>query len=251
LTGVAYMLCLDTFGGHMSVWRSIGALVNSIGEGGRGLAHSVAAAFDPDNWLPGGRDAAFTLALVALSAKMAVADGIVVNSEIRAFRSMVEIPSGSEAQVERFFDLAQQDVAGYQSYARKIGKLFSDQPQMLEHVLNGLFQIAGADGMVHEAELAYLKSVSDIFGFDEERFAQISAQHLGEMDGADPFLVLGLTSAAPDDEVRRTYRALVREHHPDRLTALGVPSEMIGFATARMAAINAAFDEISRLRGLV
>lgn len=234
----------------MSVWQAFNQFLAHIGEGSRELVSSVAGMLDPDNWLPGGRDAAFTVALVALSAKMAVADGVVVASEVQAFRSFVEVPPESESQVAWLFDLAQQDVAGFESYARKIRKLFADQPEMLEHVVDAMFQIAAADGMIHDAELDYLKTVSDIFGFDEERFAQLAAQHVAMTGDDDPFLILGLTARAPDDEVKRVYRSLVREHHPDRLIAKGVPQELIGLATARMSAINAAFDQISDIRGL-
>jgi len=217
---------------------------------GTEIARSLGAVLDPDNWLPGGRDAAFTLALVALSAKMAVADGVVTASEVRAFRQTVEIPEGSEDQITRLFNLAQQDVAGYESYARKIGRLFADSPETLEHVLDGLFYIASADALIHEAELEYLKDVSDIFGFDELRFEQIAAGHLVQDDGLDPYLILGLMPDAPDSEIKRVYRLLVAEHHPDRLAAKGVPEEMMTLATARMAAINAAYDSLSKARRL-
>ncbi len=104
-----------------------------------GLAGRLADMLDPDNWLPGGRDAAFTLALIALSAKMAVADGAVTASEIRAFNATVEITKGQEPQVERLFNLAKQDIAGYQAYARKVARFFAETPETLEHVLDGLF----------------------------------------------------------------------------------------------------------------
>ncbi|HWA18089.1 MAG TPA: molecular chaperone DjiA, partial [Devosia sp.] len=65
-----------------SVWQRIADFVGSFNER-TGLAGSLANVFDFDNWLPGGRDAAFTLALIALSAKMAVADGVVTASEWR------------------------------------------------------------------------------------------------------------------------------------------------------------------------
>lgn len=245
-------LCVDIQlgAGSLSVWQRIGDFLGSFSEG-TGLAGSLGTALDPDNWLPGGRDAAFTLALVALSAKMAVADGVVTASEVRAFRSTVDIPPGAEAQIERLFDLAQEDVAGYQSYARKIAKLFSDSPETLEHVLDGLFRIASADGVIHEDELEYLKNVSDLFGFDDFRFEQIAAGHLvDDSDEIDPFIVLGLMPDAPNAEVKRVYRQLISEHHPDRLIAKGVPSELLVLATARMAAITGAYAQISKIRGL-
>lgn len=233
----------------MTIWQQLGELVGSFSRR-TGLDGSLANALDPDNWLPGGRAAAFTFALIALSAKMAVADGVVTATEVAAFRSLVDIPPGQETQVERLFDLAQQDVAGFETYARKVRRWFADTPEMLEHVLDGLFQIAAADGLIHEAEFDYLKTVSDIFGFDEARFEQIVAQYLVDSRGFDPYLVLGLIPAAPDDEVRRAFRQLAREHHPDRLIAKGVPEEMIGVVTARMVAINTAYAAIRRQRGL-
>ncbi|MEO6014957.1 MAG: DnaJ family molecular chaperone [Devosia sp.] len=229
-----------------SVWQRLTDIVGSIGER-TGVAGSLANLLDPDNWLPGGKDAAFTLALIALSAKMAVADGVATASEIRAFKRTVEIPPAIEQQVDRVFQLAQQDVAGYEAYARKIGRFFSREPDTLEHVLDGLFFIASADGMVHEAELDYLKSVSDIFGFDEARFEQIASQHVYLAKGIDPYVVLGLMPDANKDEVKRVYRLLVAEHHPDRLIAKGVPEELIDVATARMQAINQAYNQITRL----
>jgi DnaJ like chaperone protein len=229
----------------MSVWQRLGSFLGSFTQR-TGVAGSLASALDPDNWLPGGRDAAFTLALIALSAKMAVSDGVVTASEFRAFQRTVEIPAGIEQQVDRLFRMAQQDVAGYDTYARKIGRFFHDQPETLEHVLDGLFFIASADGMIHEAELDYLKSVSNIFGFDDARFEQLAAQHVVLDDSSDPYIVLGLAPNAPKDEVRRVYRTLVAEHHPDRLIAKGVPEELLDIATARMAQINAAYARIMK-----
>ena len=229
-----------------SVWQRLADIVGSVGDR-TGVAGSLANLLDPDNWLPGGRDAAFTLALIALSAKMAVADGVATASESRAFKRTVEIPPVIEQKVDRVFELAKQDVAGYEAYAKKIGRFFAREPDTLEHVLDGLFYIASADGMVHEAELEYLKSVSDIFGFDEARFEQIASQHVYLDQGVDPYLVLGLDPGADRDEVKRVYRLLVAEHHPDRLIAKGVPEELIDVATARMQAINHAYNQIIKL----
>jgi DnaJ like chaperone protein len=229
-----------------SVWERLAKIVGSVSER-TGVAGSLVNLLDPDNWLPGGKDAAFTLALIALSAKMAVSDGVVTASERRAFQRTVEIPPGIERQVDRVFELAQQDVAGYEAYARKVRRLFDHEPDTLEHVLDGLFYIASADGMVHEAELDYLKRVSDIFGFDDARFEQLASQHVVIDTGIDPYVVLGLVPGANRDEVRRVYRMLVAEHHPDRLIAKGVPEELIDVATARMQAINHAYNKIIKL----
>lgn len=233
----------------MTVWQKIAEIAGSYSER-TGIAGSLANLIDPDTWLHGGRDAAFTLALVCLSAKMAVADGVVTDSEVRAFGETVEIPAGAEAQVARVFRLAQQDVAGFDAYARRIARLFADSPESLELVLDGLFHIAAADGTIHEAEFDYLASVSAIFGFDDKRFEQIVAQHVVRGGGRDPYLVLGLDRSAPDDEVRRVWRQLAAETHPDRLAARGVPDELIVLMSDKLAAINHAYDEIAKARGM-
>ncbi len=223
----------------MSVWQRIGSMLGSI-----------ANVLDPDTWLPGGRDAAFTLSLVALSAKMAVADGVVSVSEVKAFRDFVKVPEEDLEQIEWFFTLAQEDVAGFRSYARKVKRLFADNPETLVCVLEGLFNIAAADGMIHEGELEYLKAVSDIFGFDAAKFEQISAQFIMESNGPDPYLILGVLPDASKEELKAAYRELVLKHHPDRLMANGVPQEMADMGTERIAAINNAYEQISKARGL-
>lgn len=227
------------------MWRRLSDFVGSFSQR-TGLAGSLADALDPDTWLPGGRDAAFTLALIALAAKMAVADGAVTASEERAFNATVEIAHGHEEQVARLFNLAKQDVAGYDAYARKIARFFADSPATLEHVLDSLFYIATADGLVHEAELDYVRSVSDIFGFDDARFEQLASQHVQLEAGVDPYAVLGLSHDADAAEIKRVYRVLVAEHHPDRLIAKGVPEDLIDVATDRMKAINLAYQALTK-----
>lgn len=233
----------------MSIWQQIAAFLGSFSQG-TGVAGGIANILDPDNWLPGGRETAFTMSIIALSAKMAVADGVVSRREVKTFHRLVDIPEGEDKHVDRFFALAQQDIAGFDSYARKVRKLFADSPATLEHVLDALFEIATSDGFVHEDELDYLRAISDIFGFDAVKFEQIASQHVLLPNGhRDPYAVLGLAPDATDDELRRTYRRLVAEHHPDRMIAKGVPEELMGLASAKMASINTAYRDVTLARG--
>lgn len=195
------------------------------------------------------RDAAFAIAMIALSAKMAKADGVVLSSEVDAFTRLFAIPPGEEVNVARFFDLAKRDVAGFEAYARDIHRLFADDPATLEDILDGLFEIATADGAVHDRELGYLDRVGAILGFSAEDFARIRERHV-RGEEADPYLVLGADPSWSAAELRRHYRRLVAEYHPDRLIARGVPEEFVRIATDRLAAINGAWERLQPRRRL-
>ena len=118
---------------------------------------------------------------------------------------------------------------------------------MLEDVLDGLFHIAKADGVIHHKELEFIANVADIFHIDETYFERIMARHV-HPDGINPYAVLGLPETAPFDEVKKRYRSLAAESHPDRLRARGVPEEFLTIANDRMAALNDAFSVIEKAR---
>lgn len=195
------------------------------------------------------RQIGFTIGVIVLSAKMAKADGRVTRDEIRAFREVFHIPTDEEKNVARLFDRAKRDARGFEPYAHQIARMLQDTPSVLEELLDCLFHIAKADGNLHAAELRYLQQVAEIFGFDEQEFSRIRAGHIGP-DASDPYTVLGIDRAASDGDIRRRYRELIREHHPDRLMAQGLPKEFEEVANQKMAGINAAYDEIKRQRGL-
>jgi DnaJ like chaperone protein len=194
------------------------------------------------------RDLLFTTGLVALAAKMAKADGVVVRHEVEAFERIVEVPATERDRVRRLFDLAKGTTEGFDAYARQLGEAFREEPKLLEDVLDGLFHIAKADGAVHEAELAYLRAVADAFRLTEHDFDRIAARHVRRAD--DPYLILGADRSLSDEDLRRHYRKLVAENHPDREIARGLPPEAVKIATERLAAINAAWDRVAKERGL-
>ncbi len=196
------------------------------------------------------RRVAFSVALIALSAKMAKADGIVTADEVAAFRRGFAVPAGEERNVERLFDLARQDIAGFDTYARRIAALYDDDCCPLEDVLDGLFVIAKADGAVHTAELVYLEQVATIFGFSAADFERIAARHVVPEEG-DPYLILGVGRDWPFDRMRRAYRRLVTENHPDKVIARGLPEEFVVVANDRLAAINRAWERIEKEWGRV
>jgi DnaJ like chaperone protein len=231
----------------MSIWARISEFLSTVPANAlSNLIEAVRTVFEGDPELR--RRVAFSIAMIALSAKMAKADGIVTQAEVRAFQQIFEVPQDQARNVARLFDLAKQDVAGFEVYAERMARLCgSGHPNcdMLEDILDGLFHIAKADGFVHEREIAFLTRVAEIFEIDDRHFERIVSRHAIRGEN-DPWLVLGLERGMPFEQVRTHYRRLVAANHPDRLIARGVPEEFVAIANSRLAAINGAYEMIER-----
>jgi len=193
---------------------------------------------------------AFTIGVIVLGAKMAKADGKVTADEISAFKKVFQIPSEEIGNVARVFDRARQEAEGYEPYAKQIASLFSGHPAVLEDLLDGLFHIAKADGVIHPNEVTFLKGVSQIFGFNRSEFDRIYASNIGTVADNDPYKILGVSYDIDDEELKRRYRSLIKEHHPDRLIAQGMPSEFVEIANEKLATINDAYDRVCKQREL-
>lgn len=223
----------------MSIWSRIADALSALTSG-----QPLSEVFDRLR-TPPERSVAFTIAVIALGAKMAKADGRVTRDEVTAFREVFHIPKPEEANAARVFDLARQDVAGFDAYARRIAGMFGAGDPALSDLLEGLFYVAVADGSYHPREDAFLNEVAAIFGIGDRTFRAIRARFVPDAE-PDPFDVLGIAPDASLDEARAAWRRLVRESHPDRMIARGLPEEAVRIAERRMIAINRAWEEISQ-----
>lgn len=206
--------------------RTLGALIETLAERRREKDAAV-----------------FSIALIALSAKMAKADGIVTDDEIEAFRTFFTYPPSEEDKVRTVFSLAMEDVAGFPSYARQVGRLYRGDEAVLEDVLDCLFFIALADGIAHPRELDLLRAAADAFGVTKSSWRRVQAAHLG-LDHEDPYVILGIDPEATPEEARAEYLKLVKANHPDALVARGVPPDLAKIAEHRMATINTAYEKL-------
>jgi DnaJ like chaperone protein len=231
----------------MSFWEKLlNAITETATNALSGLVEAIRTIFEGDPETR--RQVAFSVAVIALSAKMAKADGIVTEHEIDAFREIFQFPEGEARNVARLYNLAKQDVAGYEAYAEKLSGLCSSgnaNCPVLENVLDGLFHIAKADGAIHEKEVGFLASIAAIFRISDEHFERIIERHV-HVEGRDPYLVLGVSRNDDFPTIRKHYYRLVQEHHPDRLIARGVPASFHVIANDRMARYNAAYAAIER-----
>jgi DnaJ like chaperone protein len=239
----------------MSVWGKLAGAAAGLAVGGPigallgGVAGHYAIDRDQEHDGQAENQVAFTVGVIALGAKMAKADGVVTMDEVNAFKEVFKVPDGEMKNVARVFNLAKQDVSGYEAYAEQLATMFKGNRKLLEDVLEGLFHIAKADESLHPGEEEFLAQVAKRFGLTPTEFSYIKARHV-VASKRNPYDVLGIAPTVTNDELKSQYRRLVADNHPDKLIARGVPKEFIAIATEKVAAINEAYDMIAKERGM-
>jgi DnaJ like chaperone protein len=236
----------------MSIWATLAGTALGLVIGGPLGALAGAAAGGAVDAMraratnPERRRVAFSIAAIALAAKMASADGNASAAEFATFQRLFHVDPSEAGNARRFYDLAKGSMAGFQAYAIQAADLLGQGSATLEDLLDALWMIAAVDGF-HEAELAFLGEVATILGFDDAAQARIRRRHLAPA-ADDPWAVLGVEPGADAAALRAAYHALVKRYHPDRALAEGVPSEFIRVSELRMADINAAYDRLTGRR---
>ena len=189
----------------------------------------------------------FALSLIILSAKLSKADGRVSKEELIAVKDKLQIPESEIDQVAKIFNKAKDESTGYEPYAKQISEIFKGNQNVLEEVINILFYIAEADGHVSNEEESMIANIAFIFGLNQNQYESIKESRKAS-DKLNPYIVL---ESQPTDDlksIRKKYIKLSKEHHPDLLISKGVPSEVINESKNKMRAINAAWDQIQKLK---
>jgi len=220
----------------MSIWAKITTAISMLAKG-EPLAKIFSKLRTPPE-----KSVAFTIAVIALGAKMAKSDGSVKKEEVKVFRRIFHIPESEVAAAGKVFDLARQDVAGYDVYARRIRKMFGERHQTLLDLMESLFHISLADGEYHPKEDEFLQNVNEIFGFSGREFLKLKARFVEvEMDAHE---ILGVEPYSNIKEIKRAYKDKVLECHPDKLIARGMPEEAIKLAQTKLSQINNAYEQL-------
>lgn len=198
----------------------------------------------------GRREQVFAVGVTVLSAKLSKCDGPVSRTEIDAFKRGFAIPESSMAEIARLFDSARAQADGFEPYAVQLSQAFSDEKHVLEQVLASLYQIAKADGPINAAEADFLARTAQLFGLGEAAKNR-AGQGVPppQAPSEDPYMVLGLSTRAEAEEIRTRWKQLVRENHPDRVSATGASDAVVKQASEKVARINAAYDFLRRDKG--
>ena len=187
----------------------------------------------------------FAISLIVLSAKLSKADGQVSKEEIAAIKDKLNIPKSEMTQVGKIFNKAKEESTGYEVYAEQISQIFRNNLNVLEEVINILFYVAEADGVVSKSEEIMIEDIARIFGLSKSQYDGIKESRKSS-DKLNPYLVLESSPSDSLQTIRKRYLKLSKEHHPDLLMSKGVPEEVIAESKNKMRSINAAWDQIQK-----
>lgn len=196
------------------------------------------------------RQAAYFLALFSILGKLAKADGQITREEgemVVSFLDRMNVRGEERQFAIRVFNESKNSSYSAEDFARQFAKMTASQRDLRSSMLDMLFQIALADGEYHANEEAMIGRIASILGIGQAELDALRTRYVGDTDQA--YAVLGLTSDADDETVKREYRRLVQEYHPDRIISQGMPKEFVEYATQRFQEIQTAWEKIRSERG--
>jgi DnaJ like chaperone protein len=226
------------------------------------LGATFGHAFDADNQplsnetsqLRGSRQAQLTffVAVFSMLAKLAKSDGNVSQKEIDSIEQFMVKDLNLDSEGKRVsinvFRTAIDSPETFQSFAMQFYNQFNMQPQMLEFMIDILLRVSIADGVLSQGEEKLILFAAKTFNFSEEKYLKIKSRHINDVDKY--YAILGCSSNDPDEAIKKSYRKLVFEYHPDTIASKGLPEEFTKFACDKFQEIQNAYESIKKERGL-
>ena len=209
--------------------------------------------------MPGGRlsgheDAQMTFFVAAFSmlAKLVQADGRVTQDEIASIERFMQqdlrlSPASRRVAID-IFNAAQTSPHTFEDFARQFHDTFRQRPEILQFMVDVLMRVALADRDFSAAEEELVQRAARIFGVSAPGYQEMRSPS-GAGDGR-AYQVLGVSPDAPDEEIKRRYRSLVKEFHPDRIASKGLPEEFTDFAEEKFREIQEAYESVQKERRL-
>ena len=194
----------------------------------------------------------FFVATFSMLAKVASADGRISPEEIHTVEHFMVNELNLNPESQRFaveiFETAINSPMTFEDFAGQFYLQFRNQPRLLDLMIDVLLRLSVADGTLSESEEKLISSAARIFHFSEQKYSELKSRYAP--DSEKYYAILGTNSRASDDEIKRQYRKLVKEYHPDKIASKGLPEEFTKLANDKFREIQAAYDAVRQERGL-
>jgi len=225
------------------------------------------------------RQSVFFKTAFTLMGKIAKADGRVSEQEIahvEQFMTQLNMSANHRKQAIEHFKTGAKANFDIQALIQEFNAATATSPNLKQMLMIYLMRVAVADGQLHQAETSLMHSIAQQLGYSEQAFAQLMAMIQGQdqfagggygkqyggqhgssrtpYNSADAisaaYQALGVSKDDSNADIKKAYRRLVREYHPDKLMGQGLPEAMIKEATERSQEIQTAYDLIKKSRGM-
>ena len=193
--------------------------------------------------------AAYFISIFSILGKLAKIDGVVSRDEIAVvedFISNLNITETEKQFANQVFNEAKDSRYSVDDFAMQFHEISMGHPTMLVSFLDLLFRIAAADNRFHPAEEAALNRIKEIFHISDQQFNNMKAAYFKDVDRF--YKVLNCTADSSDEEIKASYKKLVKDFHPDTIVSKGLPEEFTEFATKRFREIREAYENIRQER---
>lgn len=188
----------------------------------------------------------FVMSLLALSAAVMKADGHYKKSELDYIRAFFKGQFGEAKTREAMHmlkDLLKRNIP-IRDVAEQI-RYNMEHPLRLQ-LLHYMFNIAKADGHVHQSEVEVIQQISNYLGISAKDYKSIEGMFHKDVDHA--YAILEISKGATDTEVKKAYRKMAVKHHPDKVSHLG--DEFRLAAKEKFIRVKEAYEQIKKERGL-
>lgn len=194
----------------------------------------------------------FFVAAFSMLAKLTKADGNITKEEIDSIENFMvydlNLSPESRRVAVNIFQTAIDSRESFQDFAAQFYNQFRFQPQILEFMIDILLRVSLADGALSESEEKLILAAARMFTFSDQEYRKIKSRHVKEVEKF--YAVLGCKSNDSDDQIKKQYRKLVMEYHPDTIASKGLPEEFTKFAEDKFREIHEAYEAIKKERGI-
>jgi len=208
------------------------------------------------------RQALFLKTVFTLMGKLAKVDGRVSEQEIAHMEGLfaqLELTAEHRKDAIRLFKLGSSSDYNIEPLLEEFTNECGQSGALKRMLMIYLISAALADGNLHDAEMTLLRHIAHSLGYNDAQFEQLIAMTHGQ-DQFSPaqnkrslsaaYQALGVKKTNSDLEIKKAYRRLIREFHPDKLMGQGLPEDMVKKATERSQEIQTAYDLIKKSRKL-
>lgn len=195
----------------------------------------------------------FFVGAFSILGKLASVDGQVTPKERAKVEEFIDrelrLDSATRANALKIFETASASSESFYSLANQFYAEFRTQPQFFEILIDIMLRVAAADNSsLSQAEETLIRDAVHIFRFSDARYEQLKARYVQKSSSA--YAVLGCSPGDSNEQIKKAYRKLVSEYHPDKFASKGLPEEFAQVAADKFREIQAAYEEIQKERGL-